>query len=275
MRYIAPERAELDASVFQHPVFAALEEQYAALCVGADWPDVQHLNHLWQAPINSQGLNYRFVAQESISDQQHYEQRIFDQAIISTRSQNWHDLFNAMIWMKFPKIKAALNARQVQDIAESGSKQRTRSQCAMTHFDEAGAIIRLADSEMLGFWNEHDWPAFFGAWPHVAEAGGIQVWLFGHSIYEHALNPDIALVAKAIVLDSKQSIKDLDIDQWLALRIIDQHCLMDPQELRPIPLSGIPFWHPWYGQSNFFQRVPCFQPKRAGKMYPKPLTVQY
>jgi hypothetical protein len=144
----------------------------------------------------------------------------------------------------------------------------------MTHFDEAGAILRFSDPVMLTAWNEHDWQAFFEAWPRVMDAGGIQLWLFGHSIYEHALNPDIALVAKALVIDTTESLTDQFIDHWLAARINNQHCLMDPQELRPIPLSGIPFWHALYGQADFFQRVPCFQAKRPGKIYPKPLSLQ-
>nr|MBP7370673.1 DUF3025 domain-containing protein [Arenimonas sp.] len=82
------------------------------------------------------------------------------------------------------------------------------------------------------------------------------------------------LVAKAIVLDSKTPLTDSMMDQWLATRILNQHCLLDPQELRPIPLSGIPFWHPRYGQLDFYQRVPCFQPKRPGKTYPIPLSIE-
>lgn len=275
MRYIAPARAELDSSIFSHPVFETLEAQHLALCMQADWPEVERLNNVWHAPQNRQGSLFRFVAQESIDDGQHYEQRIYHHAVVATRSENWHDLFNAMIWMRYPQIKMALNARQVEDMVAFGTKQRTRSQCAMTHFDEAGAIIRCSDPEMLAAWNEHDWEAFFSAWPRVMAESGIQVWLFGHSIYEHALNPEIALVAKALVIDSTESLSNEFIDQYLAKQINNQHCLMDPQELRPIPLSGIPYWHKLFGQVDFFQRVPCFQPKRVGKTYPEPLTIQY
>jgi hypothetical protein len=275
MRYIAPDRAELDVSVFKHPVFETLAPQHLVLCEQADWPEVSLLNSHWVAPKNNQGSAIQFVAQDSINDKLHYEQRIFDQAIVATRSNNWHDLFNAMIWMRYPNIKLALNARQVEDLNATGSKQRTRSQCAMTHFDEAGAIIRLSDAVMLAAWNEHDWVTFFTQWPRVMEEDGIQLWLFGHSIYEHGLNPGIALVAKALVLDTTDPISDTFIDQYIANRITNKQCLMDPQELRPIPLSGIPYWHTLYGQADFFQCVPCFQPKRAGKTYPKPLSVQY
>lgn len=274
MRYIAPDRSELQASVLQHPVFQTLSRQHLALCQQTTWPEVDTLNKQWFSPKNTQGSNIQFIAQEALTDSQHYEQRIFNHGIVATRSNNWHDLFNAMIWMRYPKMKLALNARQVEDLNATGSKQRTRSQCAMTHFDEAGAVIRLSDAIMLSAWNEHDWLTFFSHWPRVMQAGRLQLWLFGHSIYEHALNPAIALVAKALVLQATQALNDSFIDEFLADRISHKHCLMDPQELRPIPLSGIPYWHQLYGQKDFFQCVPCFQPKRPGKMYPEPISVQ-
>ena len=271
MRYCAPDRECLDALIWQHPVFTYLNHRHLALCRILEWPEVDSLNGLWQAPLNSNGQNYRFVAQEVLADSLHYEQRIFEFGDIPTRSRNWHDLFNAFIWMTFPNIKAALNTRQVHDINAVGAKQRTRAQCAMTHFDEAGAIIRLSDAGMLESWSQHDWPSLFDAWQDAVAAGKLQLWLFGHTQYEHALNPDIALVAKALVIQSDQPYSDAMMDEFIAQAIIDKHCMNDPQELRPIPLSGIPGWHELSGQADFYQRVPCFRPKRVGKIYPEPL----
>jgi Protein of unknown function (DUF3025) len=271
MRFIAPARADLDASIFQHPVFLSLAEQHLRLCQTESWPDVDYLNTLWSMPSYAANTVHQFVAQEMLSDELHYEQRIAEYGGIATRTENWHDLFNAFIWLRFPAIKAALNARQCQDIARVGVKQRTRSQCALTHFDEAGAVIRIADSELLKHWDAHDWPAFFAAWQPAYEAGTAQLWLFGHSIFEHALNPDIALVAKALVFVCQEPMSDAEMDSFLAARIVKQQCLMDPQELRPIPLSGIANWHALYGQADFYQAVPCFRPKRPGKLYPEPL----
>jgi Protein of unknown function (DUF3025) len=274
MRFIAPARAELDISIFRHPVFSSLAEQHLQLCLTESWPDVALLNKLWCTPKSSLSAVYQFVAQEILNDKLHYEQRIAELGAIATRTENWHDLFNAFIWLRFPAIKAALNARQCQDIAQVGVKQRTRSQCALTHFDEAGAVIRLSDSSLLAHWDAHDWPAFFAAWQPAYEAGTVQLWLFGHSIFEHALNPDIALVAKALVFIHPETMNDAAMDAFLAERISHQQCLMDPQELRPIPLSGIAHWHALYGQADFYQKVPCFRSKRPGKLYPEPLHLQ-
>jgi hypothetical protein len=274
MRYTAPERADLDAAVFRHPVFDTLQPAHLALCRQPDWPDVDDLNTLWHAPENRFGKPYRFTAQEALADGLHYERRIFDQGLIATRSRNWHDLFNAFIWMRYPRIKAALNVRQCQDIAEVGDKQRTRSQCALTHFDEAGAVIRLGDDSLLAAWDAHDWPVFFDGFNRAVAAGQAQVWLFGHSTYEHALNPGIALVAKALVLVGDQAIDDARMDAWVAERIAARGCCLDPQELRPIPLSGLAHWHAGYGQADFYRDVPCFRPKRPDKVYPPPLRLK-
>ena len=272
MRYIAPERGTVPAGVFRHPAFADLEPELLALCEQPDWPAVERLNTLW--PARPDAVPRRFVDQATLDDGLHYEMRIAGSGVIATRRDNWHDLFNAMVWLRNPDIKAALNRRQVEDIRRVGTRQRTRAQSALTHFDEAGAVLRLADDAMLSFWDAHDWPAFFGAWDAACRDGNVQLWLFGHSIHEHALNPAIALVAKALVIDSPLPLNGHEMDTAIAQAIAAKCCLNDPQELRPIPLAGIPGWHPEHGSVDFFTRVPSFRPKRAGKSYPQPLKMR-
>ena len=272
MRYLAPSRAELSPSIFEQPLFASLSAAQLALCEGLHWPDVAAMNAGWTPPINRHGRPFAFTAQHLLADGLHYECRIEALGQIATRAENWHDLFNAFIWQNWPAVKQALNAAQVEDIGAVGAKQRTRRQSAMTHFDEAGAVVRLHDDAMLAAWDEHDWPTFFTAWPAAEARGSIQVWPFGHSLYEHALNTDIALVAKAVVFDSPQAWTRAQVDALIADHIHAKHCLRDPQELRPIPLSGIPGWHPDWQSPDFFTQLGCFRPKRAGKVYSAPLA---
>jgi Protein of unknown function (DUF3025) len=272
MRYLAPSRNELLAGIFEQPLFASLTDAQRLLCQGLHWPDVADLNAGWTPPINRLGLAFEFKAQHVLSDALHYECRIDALGQIATRTENWHDLFNAFIWQNLPATKQALNAAQVEDIAAVGEKQRTRRQSAMTHFDEAGAIVRLHDEAMLLAWDAHDWPAFFKAWPEAEARGAVQVWPFGHSLYEHALNPDIALVAKALVFDSARAFTQEQADALIARHINSNRCLRDPQELRPIPLSGIPGWHRDWQSPDFFTQLGCFRPKRPGKVYSTPLA---
>ena len=273
MRYQAPERGSIAPEVFYHPVFATLTPLQQQLCRALNWPEPADLNALWHPPMNAQGLPYQFKDQNALLDGKHYELRIAETGSIATRRHNWHDLFNAFVWQNTPKIKMALNRQQVVEIALVGTRERTRCQAAMTHFDEAGAVLRLDDAVMQAAWDEHDWPRFFRLWPQAAARGAVQLWLFGHSIYEHALNPDIALVAKAIVIQDRHMLTTEDMDGLVSGWINQRACLQDPQGLRPIPLSGIPGWHPWHDQADFFQRVPCFRPKRIGKVYPDPMCI--
>lgn len=274
MRYLAPERDQIEPQVYAHPVFATLAEGQQDLCRSETWPDMATLNALWNSPANAGGQPYHFVEQAALHDDRHYEQRIAESGIIATRARNWHDLFNAFIWMRFPAIKQALNARQVVDIAGVGPKQRTRGQCALTQFDEAGAVLRLHDAALQAAWDAHDWPYLFRNWADAERRGMVQLWLFGHSLFEHALTPAIALVAKALVINAATPLDDDSMASRIAEGIASGELLNDPQELRPIPLTGIPGWHPEHAADDFFTRVPCFRPKCAGRQYPSPLHVQ-
>lgn len=260
--------------MFAHPLFAMLATGQRELCRSEHWPDMATLNALWNAPLNAGGHPYRFVDQQQLNDEWHYEQRIAETGAIATRARNWHDLFNAFIWMNYPAVKQALNARQVSDIAQVGPKQRTRGQCALTQFDEAGAVLRLHDADMLAAWQEHDWPYLFRHWADAERRGVLQLWLFGHSLFEHGLTPAIALVAKALVIDARCVLADEAMDALLADCIGRGAVLNDPQELRPIPLTGIPGWHPEHAAADFFTRLPCFRPKRPGRLYPAPIPAQ-
>ncbi|WP_266160722.1 DUF3025 domain-containing protein, partial [Dyella silvatica] len=133
MRYVAPSREAVAPTAFEQLPLAAWNE-YAQLLRGTIWPSVEALNGLLPS-----GSRERFVAQTPalLADGLHYEQRIALRGEIATREANWHDLFNALIWLRYPELKRALNARQVAEIARMGPKLRSRPQYAQTHFDEA------------------------------------------------------------------------------------------------------------------------------------------
>ncbi len=98
-----------------HAPAAVAVERYADLLRG-EWPSVAALN------AHSRDAAVRFVAQtpELLDDGLHYEQRILEHGGIATRERNWHDLLNALVWLRYPKLKRALNARQVGEIARVG-----------------------------------------------------------------------------------------------------------------------------------------------------------
>lgn len=267
--------------VFERPPLADWANEFAALSAGERWPSIADLEALRRASECADGIaRPHFVAQSRavLADGLHYEQRILG-GRIATRENNWHDLLNALVWLRYPRTKAALNAAQCADIEKVGPRQRTRAQCAMTHFDEAGAIVLCSDPELIALWDEHDWHGMF--WRRrEAWNTRIAVLVFGHAILELALQAERFLVAKCIALAATEeqlarlatnaSAGHAWVDARIARAIAAGDQLRDPQELRPLPLSGIPGWNPGAANESFFAEAPCFRPLRPGRRYPQP-----
>ena len=267
-RYIAPSRHAVDPQVFGQMPLAAWRD-HAVLLEGREWPAIESLN-----ACRTAGMRERFVAQTPtlLADGLHYEQRIAERGEIATRERNWHDLFNAMIWLRHPALKRALNARQMAEIAHMGPKQRSRAQYALTHFDEAGVIVALRDPALLALWDAHDWHGLFWRERDAWRDGRIHVELFGHALLEHALTPGKLLVGKALVVadPAVSTAEAIDACVWA---ISAGEVLCDPLELRPLPLVGVPGWHADNEREAFIGEVACFQPARAGRRYPEAISL--
>src|SRR5687768_9988273 len=99
-------------------VFAPLSILAARFASNEDWPTLDELNAL---AVESR-LDVRFVSQapkrrrwKRRPDEPSvpYEERVYRLREIPTRPRNWHDFFNALVWILFPHTKAALNERQI------------------------------------------------------------------------------------------------------------------------------------------------------------------
>jgi len=267
MRYLAPLRDAVDPAVFESMPLAAWND-YADLLRASAWSSVDALNAR-RAPDAS----VRFVAQTPalLADGLHYEKRIAERGEIATRECNWHDLFNALMWLRYPALKQALNARQFAEIARMGPKTRSRAQYALTHFDEAGVLVELRDPALLPLWDAHDWLSLFWHERAAWHDGRIRVELFGHALLEHALTPGKLLVGKALVFLRVDAADDDDLVARAAASIVGGEVLRDPLEMRPLPLSGLPGWHAEAERKNFHCDNPSYQPRRAGRNYPRPV----
>ena len=268
MKYTPPAREMVDPQVFGRMPLAAWRE-YANLMEGHDWPSINALNACRPAAMRE-----RFVAQTRalLADGLHYEQRIAERGEIATRERNWHDLFNALIWLRHPSLKRALNARQMAEIAHMGPKQRSRAQYGLTHFDEAGVVVALRDPALLALWDAHDWHGLFWRERAAWLDGRIHVELFGHALLEHALTPAQLLVGKALVVAGSNVSTAAAIDACVQV-IRGGGVLCDPLELRPLPLAGVPGWHSDNEQEAFCREAACFRPMRAERCYPAALEL--
>lgn len=260
-RFVAPLRDQVDAGCFRHPLFDGYGA-YLDLLSAARWPEIDVLN----ARMPSSGP--RFVAQDAdlLADGLHYEARIA-QGRIATRTENWHDLFNAMVWIRYPSLKHALNRQQCRHIDRIGTRERSPAQQALTQFDESGVIVRVRDATLLELWDRHDWAALFHANAAGWSKGDIAVAaVVGHALMEQRLVPDRLLVGKCLVVLGDAA----DAVARVVESISTGASLTASAELRPLPLSGIPGWH--HGQSAaFYDQQDYFRPLRDGRAYPRPL----
>ncbi len=271
MRFCAPLRAAVDPAVFLRPPLDFWHARYGAWLSGPDWPAIESLSRA--VADHHAGLRFERQDPALLADGLHYEERIALQGVVATRPENWHDLLNAMIWLQYPVLKRALNRQQMQEIAQVGTRVRSRVQCALTHFDEAGVMVCVRDPGLLDIWDRHDWSELFVARRQAWLDGSIRCEVFGHALLEHALVEEALVVGKAlVVLEHPARSGGGEMVDRLAAAIEAGRMLRDPQELRPLPLSGIPGWHRGNEDADFYRRAPCFRPLRAGRTYPPPLA---
>jgi Protein of unknown function (DUF3025) len=259
-RFVPPPRAAVDPQVLEHPLFAGLQD-FRDLLDDAAWPSIAALDARLGLP------GKRLVEQDAalLADGLHYEARIA-QGHIATRTDNWHDLFNALVWARYPQLKQALNVQQCRHIEAMPPGQRNRAQAALTQFDETGVIVRVRDHAPLTAWDAHDWRALFES--RYWLSGDIAIAaVFGHALMEQALLPGRRLVGKCVVVHGE--VDDACVDGVTAA-IAEGRAVTDPLQLRPLPLAGIPDWYE--GQDvAFYADAAYFRPLRAGRQYPPPL----
>jgi hypothetical protein len=273
MRYQSPAREHLSPATFAHPAFSPFSD-YSAWLTNAEWPSIGTLNERWrdQAHTVSQKI-LRFVAQaDAKKDGSHFEARTFETGAIATREACWHDLFNVLMWLEFTALKCALNTAYVRDFAQRNAEPRTRAQCAITHFDEGGAIVVLRDARLLTLWDQHAWRELFvtqrESWDRAAS-----VYLVGHALLDHLLTPRATPTAKCVVVLDENQTEHSGLINYLAQQIIAGELMRDPQELRPLPLAALHGWHPDNREVSFYTTAPTFRPLRPGRHYPSALTI--
>ena len=73
-------------------------EDHFGLSQFNEWPNANGLNLLKTQTMDSSSVVPEFVCQSMLEPtDQYYEQIIYEQHIIPTRPNGWHDLFNALI----------------------------------------------------------------------------------------------------------------------------------------------------------------------------------
>jgi hypothetical protein len=192
------ESAFIEESAWYWPVAPLL----SALPVRTRFPSAAELSALYAArTLGEEGaLPLRFVEVPKQKPRKRpkgpvalhtlYEGRIAERGEVSQRPDDWHDLFNALAFIAFPRAKAALHLRQYnvlrsrigpQDTRLPGA--RTREQDALSLFDEGGvAVIASPEAAHAIDVDSDDCSDTVAA---LCQEGRAQILPFGHALYEH------------------------------------------------------------------------------------------
>lgn len=208
---------------------------------------------------NQKGMPIRFVPASDLPGVD-YERHVFEAGEVSTRQNNWHDIFNALAWCRFPKLKAAMNARHCGEIRNDSPGGRGKLRDALTLFDESGVIVSGTDRASLEALSEKDWQAAFITHRQQWNSS-IRVFICGHAILEKFLNPYKSITAHALLLHTDRRVTGNGLDDWLGSALREEAILNSPACLSPIPLMGIPgWWSSGVQDTSFYRDTRVFRP---------------
>ncbi len=188
-----------------------------------------------------------------------YEAFVARTASVPTRD-NLHDFFNGLVWLRFPRSKARLNALQAAEIGRAGvGAVRGAVRDAITLFDENGALLS-APPELWQALLAREWQRLFVElrllW-HEA-----RLVLFGHALLAKLAAPRKDLTAH--VWRAPAPAED-SLDGWLAGELTAGRLAAKP--FTPLPVLGVPLWWPGNEDFSFYDDALVFRP--AGR---KPVT---
>ena len=235
---------------------------------GARITDCERLNTLLPPGLQSgSGQAIRFVPSDELGDAG-YEYRIYTTGRVSTRADSWHDLFNALVWMRFPRIKLAMNALHYRAWDEQRDGRRGKVRDALTLFDECGVMVVSTSKDNLQALAQRRWKDAFLSDDFSTSTN---VLVCGHAMLEKFLAPYKSMTAKALLLHVNEDTMQLPrgkllarVDAFVAEEMLAGTLLTAPSGLSPLPLAGVPKWWPCESQDElFFDDQQVFRPPPA------------
>lgn len=195
----------------------------------------------------------RFVPQSELPTGEAYEAFIARTGGVPTRDHP-HDLFNGLVWLRFPALKAHLNRLQAAEISRLGvGPHRGPVRDALTLFDENAAWLQ-APAALVDALAARAWRRAFvdlrGLW------AGARLTLFGHALMEKLLlSPHKGITAHVwVVPDGEEA-------EGALVRLLTPERLARKADF-PLPLAGVPGWWPGNESPDFYDDATVFRPLR-------------
>jgi len=207
------------------------------------------------------GLPLRFVEATRAVSGEPYEVGIARTGQVPTRCEGpgaRHDLYNALAWLRFPRIKSRLNALQAARIAADGiGGRRGAVRDALTLFDENALLWVTEDPAPTRALVAFDWPTLFAA---LRDGVVVDTWVFGHALLEKLDAPYKAITAHAwpVCLAAGACLDRVDAEVAKGLSVRPP----SPDRLCPLPVMGLPGWCEANADPSFYDDPAVF---RAGR----------
>jgi hypothetical protein len=255
------------------PIYAPLHAAIARL-PAERWPNHEELSALAEGIETSRAKPLRFIAPRDHTDRErrYYELHIAETGEVETRPENWHDFFNALVWIVFPHAKSTINAQHAAILEERGeeeARRRSPERDALTLFDEGGVVVASSSPALLRRIVDFEWKELF--WNRRAELDAkVRFLAFGHAMYEQALAPYIGMVAKTVFVPVNDLFFMLPIevqvnqaDALLAAHFANRARYVSPKMMAPMPILGVPGWHADTGRESFYDDAVHFRGKNS------------
>ncbi len=235
------------------------------------WPSHDELSAAASGIVTARGMALRFVKPREHGDRErrYYELRIAAIGEVETRPESWHDFFNAIAWLAWPKAKAAINAQHAAILEERGeeeSKRRSPLRDALTLFDEGGVVVASSAPDLLRLVKDFEWKQLF--WDRRPELEQhMRFFAFGHALCEQALTPYLGMVAKTVFIPAGDLIalpareQLARADALIAAHFRERANFASPKAMAPMPVLGVPGWHPDTARESFYDDAQHFRSK--------------
>lgn len=261
----------------QLPLFEILSNAYCVeWSTNNTWPTIdeynQHLASFNPVISNYNGQPIKFIQQTQKSHEfiNGYEPSIYLRGEVLTRANNWHDFFNMLVWLTFPKIKAVINYWQFNLLKQRlpAQTQRSALENKLTHLDENGVIVISSNQYLIELLKSQQWQALFWQQRAIVKTD-MRFFIIGHALYEKALNPYIGMTGSALIFyQSKdffakpliQQLSELDnlVSEWLLQK--DNMAILT--KLTPVPILGVPGWWADNEFFSFYENKDYFRAKK-------------
>ena len=245
---------------FSHPAFAPYHAMIDVLDLARGLPSLDALNALAAecGTAQARDLPLRFVAPAGRLPAREYETRILQTGRVPTRPDTWHDVLNALVWLRFPDFKSALNVAHGEAIAVETDTRRGRRRDAITVLDESGVWVISQDPSLPGLLAARAWQTLFWDRRQDVETRMNYV-VVGHALLEKALAPYPSMTGKCLTLIAPSL--DPDAAEQLAVSALQE--IDSPRQLAPLPVQGIPGWDAANACAAYYANQEIFRPAQA------------